>query len=48
MHNHVTNVFNERRLKKEIKSEEAKGEDYKFKLGTGTLCLAQDNSVSAS
>jgi len=48
MHNHVTNVFNEQRLKEKIKSEEPKEEVHEFTLGRGTLSLAQHNSVSAS
>ncbi|TVY79972.1 FAD-dependent urate hydroxylase [Fusarium oxysporum f. sp. cubense] len=48
MHNHVANVFNERRLKEKIKSEEPKEEVHEFTLGRGTLSLAQHNSVSAS
>ncbi|KAH7229915.1 putative salicylate hydroxylase [Fusarium oxysporum] len=48
MHNHVANVFNERRLKEKIEPEEPKEEDHEFTLGRGTLSLAQHNSVSAS
>ncbi|KAF4418749.1 salicylate hydroxylase [Fusarium acutatum] len=43
MKDHVANVFNERRLKENIKSEPNE-EDHKFKLGGGTLSVAQHSS----
>lgn len=47
MKDHVANVFKERRLGENVKSE-PKEEDHKFALGRGTLSVAQANSISAS
>jgi hypothetical protein len=47
MKDHVENVFTERRLGENIKSE-LKEEDHKFALGRGTIPVAQPNSISAS